>query len=351
MTVLVLIFILKPFSPKNAGTTIAQQITQLDPIGNLFFLPGIICALLVLQWGGSTYSWNDERIIGLLVVFGILIIAFIVAQVWNKENATVPARIITQQIIIAGIIFSACTGASQTVLIYYLPIWFQAIKSVSAIESEIMLLPMIFSLVAASIFAGALISAIGYYTPFMFSASILMSVGEGLVTIFQRDTDHARWIGYQTIYGFGVGLGMQQPGIAAQTVLPKEDVPTGVALMYFAQSLSGAIFASVAQNVFANCLVSGLTNITGLDPHVVVSTGATDLGNDVAAGLLDTVLSVYNTALTKAYTVALAMTCLSIVRASVMEWKSVKTRKGVANADTSVVFAKGSNVSEVDVGE
>lgn len=130
-------------------------------------------------------------------------------------------------------------------LVYYLPIWFQAIKGVSAVRSGIMNIPMVLSLVVSSIIAGGLITATGYYTPFMIASSILMSIGAGLITTFERDTGHAKWIGYQTLYGLGVGLGMQQAGMAAQTVLSKQDIPTGTALMFFAQSLGGALFISV----------------------------------------------------------------------------------------------------------
>lgn len=34
------------------------------------------------------------------------------------------------------------------------------------------------------------------------------------------------WIGFQAIYGFGVGAGMQQGIIAAQTVCTLDDIPT-----------------------------------------------------------------------------------------------------------------------------
>ena len=73
------------------------RIMQLDPVGTIIFLPGIICLLLALQWGGLTYPWSSNRIIALLVVFAVLISIFIVVQVRNPENATVPPRIISQR--------------------------------------------------------------------------------------------------------------------------------------------------------------------------------------------------------------------------------------------------------------
>ena len=286
-----------------------------------------MCLLLALQWGGSTYAWSDGRIIALLVIFGVLAIVFVAIQSWKQETATVPPRIIKQRSIAAGFCFSLCLGASMIVMIYYLPLWFQAIKGISAVESGIWNLPLILSLVVASIVSGVAVTAIGYYVPFMILSTILMAVGAGLLTTFQPDTGSSKWIGYQILFGVGLGFGMQQPNVAAQTVLSRQDVSIGVSLIFFAQALGGAAFVSIAQNVFTNCLVSRLSNVSGLDPIILVNIGATDIRNIVAADDLSTVISAYNFALTSAYNVALAMACFSAVGSLVVEWRSVKGKK------------------------
>ena len=51
----------------NTSETLLQKIMHYDPIGNIIFLPCIVCILLALQWGGTTYPWSDGRIIALLV--------------------------------------------------------------------------------------------------------------------------------------------------------------------------------------------------------------------------------------------------------------------------------------------
>ena len=38
----------------------------------------------------------------------------------------------------------------------------------------------------------------------MITAPILMSIGAGLITTFTPGTGHAKWIGYQVIYGLGL---------------------------------------------------------------------------------------------------------------------------------------------------
>lgn len=127
---------------------------------------------------------------------------------------------------------------------FYLPIWFQAIKGASAVKSGVMTLPFILTMVIFSILAGGLITVVGYYTPFMYIAAIAMPIGAGLLSTLQPDSSSAKWIGYQIIFGIGIGCGMQQPLIAAQAALPLQDVPIGTAIMMFAQILGGAIFAS-----------------------------------------------------------------------------------------------------------
>jgi len=114
--------------PRNAGLTTMQKARQLDPLGHLFLLPGIICLLLALQWGGSTYHWGNARIIVLLILFVVLITAFIAVQIWKQETATVPPRIFKQRSIISANWFAFCAGCAMMTFVYFIPIYFQAIK-------------------------------------------------------------------------------------------------------------------------------------------------------------------------------------------------------------------------------
>jgi len=304
---------------------------QFDPVGTTFFIPAIVCLLLALQWGGSKYPWHNGKIIALFVVFGVLVIAFGLDQLWAQENATLPPRIIKQRSIYFGAWYTACLGASFFVLIYYVPIWFQAIKGVSAVESGIRSLPMILSLVIASIGSGALITNFGYYTPFMILGTVFMAIGVGLLSTLKVDSGHSEWIGYQIIYGFGVGFGMQQSIIAAQAVLPLADIPIGTSIMNFCLTLGGALFISVGQNIFTNRLLTNLrSGVPNVSTELVLSTGATSLKGAITAkdpSSLPGVLSAYNNAVTQTFYVSVAMASLSIVGALGMEWKSVKGKK------------------------
>ena len=155
-----------------------------------------------------------------------------------------------------------------------------------------------------------------------------MAIGAGLLTTFKVSTGHSMWIGYQALYGFGVGSGMQQAMIAAQTVCSLDDIPTATAIVNFSMTLGGALFVSVGQNIFTNRLLTNLAvSVPSLDPATILSTGATSLRNAVDSATLPGVLSAYNDALAQTYYVSLAMACFSIAGALGMEWKSVKGKK------------------------
>lgn len=328
MVVIFLLLKIPHVRKANHHLSVAQHILRLDPLGTLFFLPSIVCLLLALEWGGTTYAWDSGRIIALLVLFPVLLCVFIVIQIRSGENATVPTRIFTQRSVLSGIWYTICVSGSMLVLIYYLPLWFQAIKGVSAVKSGLMNLPLIISLVIGTIISGGLVTATGYYNPFMILCCLLMSIGAGLMTTFTPTTGHAKWIGYQVVYGFGLGLGIQQASVAVQTVLSKPDVPVGIALMFFAQSLGGAIFVSVAQNIFTNRLRDGLAMIPNVDPSGILRIGAMGLRGLVRdPESLSRVLEIYNSALVDAFRVALGLTCASVLGVVTMEWVSVKKKE------------------------
>ncbi|KAJ7018830.1 major facilitator superfamily domain-containing protein [Mycena alexandri] len=336
VTLFIMVFLFQsPHQDKGEAMDFKRRLQQFDPLGTIIIIPAVVCLLLALQWGGSTYPWKSGRIIGLFVAFGVLTLLFIIVQAWKGDSGTVPPRILKQRSIWAGALFAFCQGATFFGFVFYVPIWFQAIKGVSAVKSGIDNLPMILASVIAMIVSGGATTAIGYVTPFMYLSTVLMAVGGGLLTTFKPDTGHAAWIGYQVILGLGCGAGMNQPVMAAQAVLDLKDVPTGTALIMFLQMMGGSIFVSVAQAAFENRLVGGIIHeVPTIDPNVILRAGATSLKDAVPPALIDAVLSVYNAALVNAFYVATATACLSAVGTLAIEWKSIKPEAEPTTAET-----------------
>ncbi|KAK3358937.1 putative MFS multidrug transporter [Lasiosphaeria hispida] len=324
-----------------------DKILQLDLLGTAALLPGIVCLLLSLQWGGSTYAWNNPRIIALLTLAAVLLIAFCLIQVYKPSTATVPPRIFCQRSVLSAFWATICIGAHMMLFVYFLPVYFQAIKSVSAIDSGIRLLPMCLPFVLSSLATGVATSRVGYYSPFILAGVVLMSAGAGLLTTLQVDTGPGRWIGYQVLYGWGMGMAFQAPNLAAQTVLASRDVPIGTTLISFSQLLGGAVFISVGQNVLNGQLLERLSGVDGFDTGLLAENGATTLIEQLPEAVRGVVLVAYNEALRKVFQVGLVMTVLTIIGAGGLEWRSV--RKNVVRED--VEGKRGEQTIEGEIEE
>ncbi|KAJ8071804.1 hypothetical protein OCU04_002118 [Sclerotinia nivalis] len=290
VAVVIIALYLKVPDQDNTKLPLIEKLSQLDVIGNIVLIPGVVCLLLALQWGGQT--------------------------------------------IIAGFLATIFTGSSQYVYIYFLPIWFQAIGGVSAVDSGTRLLPLMLATVLATILAGVAIQKIGYYTPIAIAGSCIMCVGAGLLMTLQIDTGKGKWIGYQILYGFGTGMCSQAPNIAAQTVLPTQDVSIGVALMFFGQLMGAAVFVSAGQNVLDTQLVQRFSNFPGFEPSLITSSGATSFLGSLPANLRETSLIEYNEALRKVFQIGLILSYLTALCIAMLEWKSV-IKKPDADADNT----------------
>ncbi|KAF2664245.1 putative aflatoxin efflux pump [Microthyrium microscopicum] len=356
-TVLVIFLFLNVEEPKREKVSILAQIKRLDPLGMFFFVPSMISLILALQWGGTIHPWSAPTIIGLLVSFAVLFIAFIAVEILIPETAMAPPRVVVNRSIAGSMLFMFLLSGAMMSVIYYLAIWFQAAKGDTAMKAGVSTIPVVLSLVVMGIISAAVTQKVGYYVPAMLLCPVVTSIGAGLLSTLKATSNHSHWIGYQTLFGLGIGFGFQNSNLAAQNVLPRKDVPLGMALMFFMQQIGGSIFLSVAQNIFSTKLVNKLSGVAGLDLQVIVNTGATDLRKVVPPNDLGAVVDAYSYALTRVFVLAAALSAAMILGSAIVEWKSLKNgsetaqpkveeaQKQVTAKSLSSIKEKDSNIS------
>jgi len=107
-------------------------------------LPGLVlivgciqCLLMALYWGGISKPWDDEVVEGCLLGFGLQLVLFILIEWGQGPQAMLVHKLLKKREVWSGAAFSFFISGSLFVLVYYLPIYFQAILGCSAIESGI----------------------------------------------------------------------------------------------------------------------------------------------------------------------------------------------------------------------
>ncbi|KAE8131983.1 major facilitator superfamily domain-containing protein [Aspergillus pseudotamarii] len=324
---LILLFFQDP--QKNARVSLSwrEKLHQLDLLGTSIFVPSITSMLLALQWGGSKYGWDNARIIVLFILTAALLGTFMWQERRRGDNALLPGRILRRRSLLAGMWFSFCNNSTLSVFEYYIPTYLQVVRGASAMASGVLSLPIAIGVPVAVMCGSSAISLLGYYTPFMIVTGILTPIAAGLLTTLSVDQSLASLLGYQALLAVGAGVGFQGPQVAAQTILPVDDSPMGIALIIFAQNFGPALFVSIVQTIFTGQLLTRLGPLLpDLDKYSLSAMGMSDLEKYVPSTDISRVIEAYDKALTTAFFFPVGLACASMVGALGMEWRSVKRK-------------------------
>ncbi len=326
-TVVAMVLFFHPTPNTNARRGLMERIMDLDIFGNGLLLVASITSFLALEYTTQGVGWSDLRVVGLLSGSGAVTVLFIVWQHMKGDAALMPPRIVTQRTVAASCGMSFMVYAALINLTYFLPVWFQAIRGVSALRSGINMIPYFVVNAVFSLAAGYFVSKTGYATPPAVIGSAIGTVGLGLMTLLRVDTTTAQWAGYQVLTSAGFGISIQQGFTAVQTVLCAEDIPIATAAVVAAQSLGGAVFLSVGNSIFQHQLLraSAAGALNGIDIKEIINNGAASFRQLVPAEHLAAMLEIYNKALTTVFTVSIPLGGLAMIISCFIEFKSVKT--------------------------
>ncbi|KAF2162438.1 hypothetical protein M409DRAFT_69055 [Zasmidium cellare ATCC 36951] len=307
---------------------LSHKIKALDLFSNCLFVPSLTTLFVALSWAGTKYPWADGRVIGLFVVFGVLLAAFIYNQYRRGDSAALPFRIVKRRSVIAGFIFTTCTNSMMNVLEWYLPTYYQVVRSESPSDSGYLMTPILVGMMIGLLLQGFGTTTFGYYAPFMIFASVCMPIAAGLMTTYSLDTSLAQIIIYSGFTGFAGGIGFQGSQAAVQTTLSDADVNLGIGVILFGQSMGPAVFISMAQVIFTNLLSSNLHNVVpGLSPKFIEDHGLGDIASSVPVSQRELVLNGIDQSLTHTWYLAVALSCTTIIGSLLVEWRSVKQKQ------------------------
>lgn len=312
-----------------SSSSLRQKLLDLDLVGNFVILGSAIMFFLALQFGGRTGDWGSSRIIGLLTGAGVAMVVFVLWQWRRGDRALIPPSIILQRSVAASCGVAFFIYSTLLVHIYYLPIWFQAIRGDSAVTSGVHMIPYVAANALFSLIAGVFVTKIGYFAPPAIVGCAIGVAGSALLSTLKTDTASPKWIGYEILASVGLGIAIQQGFVAVQTVLRLDQLPMGTAAVTSFQSLGGAVFISVGSSVVQNELISAVeaSPIADVDIHAVVAAGTTQFRSFVPDAALPELLKAYDHALQRVFIAAAVTSGLAFLVALGFEWKSVRAEQ------------------------
>ncbi|KAJ3572915.1 hypothetical protein NPX13_g4889 [Xylaria arbuscula] len=321
---IIVFFFNAPENAKPHEASFTEKLLQMDPLGTTLMMAIIISYLTGVNYGGQSYPWSSSVVIGLLVGVGVIGIAFVLCEWWQGERAIVIPRLFRRREIGLSAVFSILQAGGFFSMIYYLPIYFQAIRGSSPIISGVQNLPYILSAMAGALGGGIFISATGQSTLLMIIGNAFGILGCGLCYTFDVDTSIGKWIGYEIIAGFGLGASLQIPVIVGQVSVGPADLSSATAIMLCFQTLGGAFWVAASQAVLVNKLLLILpATAPTIDSRLVLAAGAGQLRDVFNEEDLPGILLAYLEGIKATFILSTTVVAAALVVALFLPWRKL----------------------------
>ncbi|KAI1270277.1 major facilitator superfamily domain-containing protein [Xylariaceae sp. FL1019] len=314
---------------KTENQPLRKKFASLDFIGFLLIAGAFTQLLLVLQWGGLVHAWSSSVEIGLFVGAGVVLVLFVLWQLRRGEDALIPPRIFTVNrnpaLICAAAFFVA--GPFQNV-IYWLPVWFQAVLGASPTQSGINYFPTVIADVLAAFIGSGIVMAVGWWNPFLLLAEAFVSLGAGLLSTVEPGISSGHWIGYQIFGGIGYSLAINISHLGMQSSLPQDLVPIGASTLLAIISTSCAVFNAVGQTVFQTQLQADLSRVVSpATVKQIIDAGVLNFDALVDTNDLPMVINAYSKAITSVFYIPASAPVISFGLVCGCRWYSSKSKK------------------------
>jgi MFS family permease len=143
--------------------------------------------------------------------------------------------------------------------IIYVPLFAQGVLGMSATNSGLIMIPMLFSLTLASLVTGQIISRTGKYKKMVKAEFIITGVGVLLLATMNETTPYYLLIVYSTVLGIGSGMAYTLFNVAVQNAFTLRDIGIVTASMRFFRNIGTIVFVPLFGYIMNYTLASTTT--------------------------------------------------------------------------------------------
>ena len=251
---------------------------RLDYAGSITLSIGLI-ALLVALDEVTDLGWGDAEVIGLLIVFAVLLAAFVLIERRAGAHALVPRDVMSNRPFMSACLTVLLMSPLFFVALMYLPQLFQKSLDYSALEAGLALLPLMGTFTLASLSAGRLYERVGPRPVLIAGASCLV-VGSALIALIERGDSWGQVVPGMVVTGAGIGLFYSSVTTWAVTALDPSRSSLAGGITYMFQIAGGSIGLGIATTIFATA------SRDRLQEESEVAASLTDKQLDAVEGIL-----------------------------------------------------------------
>ncbi len=293
---------------------------RIDWLGSALLAAAISCLVLLTSWAGGEYAWGSPTIIGLGIVTLVLDVAFLLVERTAVEPA-MPLRLFRIRTVALSSVVLFLVGVCMFGAVTYLPTFLQIANGASASNAGLLLVPLMFGILGASIVAGQIISHTGRYRIFPIAGMAIATLGMYLLSTLGIDSTRLQSGAYMFVLGVGIGMVMQILVLAVQNEAPIEDLGVATSTVGFFRAVGG----SVGVAAFGALFTSRLTALLGAKADLHITP---EVVRGLAPGARETTAVAFADAITRVFEFAVPLLLLGFVLACFIKETPLRTSSG-----------------------
>ena len=265
---------------KFIPSSLVEKLRRIDYIGTILFVGSLSSFLIPLTWGGVLYPWDSWRTLVPLIIGVVGLIIFTFYEYRFATDPIIPPAIFHNRTAAVSYVETVLQGLILWCCLYYLPLYYEAVKGYSPIFAGVALFPQTFTVAPSAMVVGILITVTGRYRWAIWLGWALSTLGLGLLCYIEVDTSIPAWIFLNLVGGLGLGILFPSLGFAIQASAAPENLAIAVGMFSFFRALGQAIGVAIGGVVFQNQMYRNLLKYPTLAP-------VADAYSQDAAGLVE----------------------------------------------------------------
>ena len=256
-----------------------NKLLLFDWIGAFLLTASTTSFLMPVSWGGVMFAWSSPRTLVPLILGICGFFVFVLYEIYVIKTPLIPLSIFGSRTAAVNYFGTMVHGIVLWCLLYYLPLYYEAVKAYSPIIAGVAVFPETFTVAPVSVLVGIAVSITGRFRWAIWSGWSLTVLGLGLLYLLGPKTSVVAFVFLNIVPGLGTGLLFACMNMATQAAATEKHVGFAAAMYVFMRSLGQGIGVAVGGVVFQSQLT------VKLEAYPDVGRNATAVAQD-ASGLV-----------------------------------------------------------------
>lgn len=233
-------------------SSLMSKLLRVDWVGMFLFLASTTGFLIPITWGGVQYAWDSWRTLVPLIVSGAGLVVFVLHQEYVAPEPLIRTSVFKTRTAALVYLGTVVHGIILWSILFYLPLYYEAVKGFTPIVAGIALFPQTFTVAPAAGVVGALIAKTGQYRWALWTGWFLTTFGNGLLIYLKTDTTTAGWIFLNLVGGVGTGMLFPAMAIATQAAATSKDQAYASNIFSFLRAFGQTLGVAIGGVIFQN---------------------------------------------------------------------------------------------------